>query len=216
MGKKWDKMDGYERMMATKELSKFYGVEDAKSNRPGEFYGGPSRSHYEVNKDLSEAMGTDYDVREYLRHTGGEIPSNAKEVYNLHREMKKDHKANRGGAYNSRSDMKGVSDRAYASAMDKFKSKILDSIPEDDEQTEAAVEPVTEEPYTPSETLTDAQDILDQDEFSPFGSAADEQAAAAAQKQLGDFKLNIQGGLFGAGIPTRGAGAPGTPGGFKS
>ena len=219
MGKKWDKMDPYEKHRAISGIGKdFYGVEGIRGVRPGyERPGQERRNMQDVTDDLADAMGTDYDVREYLRYTGGDVPKTREELYNLHREMEKDHKKNSGGAYNSRSDMAGVSQRAYENSREIFKDKILNSIPKDDEQTEAAVEPVDVEPYTPSETLSDANEILEQDSFSPFGSSSAQQAASAqAQGQKNDYTLSLIAGLTGAGINTRGPGAPGTPGGFKS
>ena len=121
-------MDQWERNQFSKTVGRdFYDVEPAHYGRPG----GPgkeSRSWYEVTQDTAKAMGEDYDVREYLRYTGGELPKTDEEIYNLHQAMKKDHKQNSGGAYNSRSDMAGVSQRAFEDYHANMAEDIIDDV----------------------------------------------------------------------------------------
>ena len=223
MAKDWDDMDYLQRRNKTRQMGEMLGVSyrdyrhhDGETRDKGYIGGGGYNNSRDYDDDIKKALENDYDVREYLRYTGRDLPQTDEERYNLYRDMKKDHKQNRGGAFNSRNDLAGVSERAYKESRELFKSKILDSIPEpeDDEQTETAVQPSQQEPYTPSETLTDAAEVINQEVYSPFGSSTDEQAAAENLKN--DYSFNIKGGLSGAGIATRGPGAVGTPGGFKS
>ena len=126
MAKDWDKMDPYEQRMAMSAIGRdFFDVEGTHNATE---WGKDQRTSRDVSEDLAKAMGNDYDVREYLRYTGGDMPTTDEEMYNLHHEMKKDHKQNRGGAYNSRSDMAGVSERSFDDFNDKFQQSILDDV----------------------------------------------------------------------------------------
>ena len=144
MAKDWDKMDPYEQRMAISGIGRdFFDVEGSQNARE---WGQDDRTHLDVSNDLAKKMGEDYDVREYLRYTGGDLPTTDEEMYNLHHAMKKDHKQNKGGAYNSRSDMSGVSARAFDTSRSNFKDEILEevanSIPKQETKDAEVEEPV--------------------------------------------------------------------------
>ncbi|MAA76873.1 MAG: hypothetical protein CML73_02415 [Rhodobiaceae bacterium] len=107
-----------------------------------------------------------------------------------------------------------------------------DSIPKNDSPPKKddikPVEPV--EPPTLSDRTKEAIEYVDNHSWYdpdvklvqdtiPLTEAATDMSAGIADKSIGAFldnyKLNLVAGTQKAGIPTRGAGAPGTPGGFR-
>ena len=123
---KWSNMNYLERQRKVNEMANFYGVEGLQSpGRPG--HGGPeSRSMHEVQRDINDAMANGATA-DYLRYSGNRgLPhaNDAGGMYDLHREMKKDHKKHSGGAFNNQSDVYLASQRAFGNWEEDLLSKI--------------------------------------------------------------------------------------------
>ena len=129
MAKDWGDMDYFQRRNKSREMGEMLGV-DRRDYRPHNggtdkgYVGNNYKDERDYGDDVQKALENDYDFREYLRYTGGDLPQTDEERYNLYSDMKKDHKQNRGGAFNSRSDLAGVSERAFDNYNDNMRSEL--------------------------------------------------------------------------------------------
>ena len=220
MGKKtWDELDNYKQEKKLQEMGNLVGIDrgdyrryESESGR----YPNTKGSYEDYERDVLSAMNNNYDIRTAMMHTEGDGPNainKASEGYDVYKSMKQAHKdAGNSGSFSSANDLAGVSTKAYAESRDRFKSKILDDMPQDEEQTETAVEPATMTmPENPDSTLSDSIGRVDANEGSIRGGNS-----FGAEELRGNYTLNLKQGMKKAGVPTRGPGAVGTPGGFKS
>ena len=153
MGKsKWDKMDPYDKMRAMNEIADFYGVEGhgpgsrggGFGGRPGMNSGGGGRDtsvrrfdndHERMQRQINDAMANGATA-DYLRYSGNrDLPhANDREgMYDLFRQMKKEHKKSSGGAFNNQSDVYGLSQQAFGDWEQNLLDKIDDGKGDNDD-----------------------------------------------------------------------------------
>ena len=220
MGKKnWDDLDYYQKENKLKKMGDLVGIDRSDYRRSegesGRYYG-TKGSYDDYEKDVLAAMNNNFDIRTAMMHTEGDGPNainKSSEGYDVYKAMKKSHKdAGNTGNFSSANDLAGVSARAYAESRERFKNKILGEMPKDEEQTETAVEPPTMTmPDNPDSTLSDSIGRVDDNEESIRNGNL-----FGADRLRGEYALNLKNGMKQAGVATRGPGAVGTPGGFKS
>ncbi len=210
MGKKnkgkYDKLGYLGKREADRKMAKQYGIdvsEYGNGGRPGQHT--TKKSYDQLKKDVSRAAANDYDVRRSLEAASlsgnkkaqkiGNI-SNASDAYAASRFMEKTHKKRMelGGAYDGANDQGAVTDYW----VNKDRSKMLESIAEDQKNSLASEEQANPKPedlepfdFEYSDKVQGAKDRIDeyeldvrsgksifnQDNNTPV--AGDDQAAAA-------------------------------------
>lgn len=172
MAKDWDDLDYHQRQNKMRAWGQMLGVDyndyrhhDGETRDKGYIGGGGYNNSRYYDDDIKKALENDYDVREYLRYIEGDLPQTDEERYNLYKDMKKDHReAGNGGAFSSRNDLAGVSERAFKESRELFKNNILDEVfKEDVEEVEEEIPP-EEQPNMNAELSPDmarSKDFLD-------------------------------------------------------
>ena len=124
------------------EVADFYGVKRGPTAR-GALPSSNSRSNEESTlRSINDAMANGATA-DYLRYTGNRDLPHANDIegmYDLYREMKKDHEKNSGGSFNNQSDVYLASQRAFGDWEDNLLSKIGKSSAKEEKPEEVKTE----------------------------------------------------------------------------
>ena len=136
--KKWDKMDPYERRVATREMAEFYDVASGPTvtGRPGANWSSSGRDtsvrrndNDSTGRAINDAMANGATA-DYLRYSGQDLPhaNDVGGMWSIYRTMEDDHEQNSGGSFNNASDALGVANRAFEADRDNFAQNIVDDV----------------------------------------------------------------------------------------